>query len=72
MYPNPVVDELTLKLPENGTGTVVIYNSIGKEVYRNIVCTATAQLSLAALPSGNYHVILFQNNKRYAAHVLHR
>ncbi|WP_198666974.1 FG-GAP-like repeat-containing protein [Taibaiella helva] len=72
VYPNPAADNVTVRLPESGAGTIVIYNNMGQEVYRNLALSAAVRLSLANLSSGSYHLILTQNGKRYAVQLQHR
>ncbi|WP_162903167.1 FG-GAP-like repeat-containing protein [Taibaiella koreensis] len=71
VYPNPASNEVTVRLPGNGTATIIVYNNIGQEVYRKQASAASAQLSLATLPSGSYYLVMLQNGKQYTARLQH-
>lgn len=54
-FPNPVTDLLTVSNP-TAIDSITVYNMLGQEVVSKNPASASAQINLAALPSGSYLV----------------
>ncbi len=67
-YPNPVQDELTIRMEQPATAT--IYNSLGAEVIQLGTLQQTHQVSMEALPPGIYLVEVMVNEQRYSKKVV--
>lgn len=59
VYPNPVVDNLTI---ENGLGTATVYNLSGQQLLEINVNSDQQQIDVSTLPKGNYILTLRQQN----------
>lgn len=60
LYPNPVVDVLNVRLPEEGTVEVLISNRAGSKVYENLEAVSGPfnpfRIDLSNMPAGEYYV----------------
>jgi len=57
LYPNPATDQLTVLLPPPTTATVVeVLDALGRVVRTAVPVGPSAQMDVAALPAGVYHV----------------
>lgn len=68
LYPNPVKDYMYIRLGQNtrGTADVKMYNSSGINVLTgstNITTFEPGRINVSDLPSGNYTVVVTNNNK---------
>ena len=55
VFPNPVKDEMMVSFPHNvQNAEVVLYNTIGQEVFESQISSANSTLSLNSLQSGVY------------------
>ncbi|MGE4541909.1 MAG: T9SS type A sorting domain-containing protein [Bacteroidales bacterium] len=75
--PNPVSDEVLIKLPDkealNTTLTINIYNVNGIKVFNKIIANPSGNeinLSLSHLPAGVYILQIFDNETAYAAKLI--
>ena len=66
MYPNPVIDHLTVQLPGNTTSVVRITNSLGQEVMVLSTTESLVTLPLNMLASGVYSISV-QTGDRFVA-----
>jgi hypothetical protein len=61
--PNPVTDYLELKITsENENSSISIINNLGKEIYSQLVSTASIKIDTRAFPSGIYNCIVKSGN----------
>ncbi|MFK5981826.1 MAG: T9SS type A sorting domain-containing protein [Flavobacteriaceae bacterium] len=58
LYPNPVNDFLTIKLPYNANAEVSIYNILGKKIMSKSFSGVTNQIDISNLNSGMYLVTI--------------
>lgn len=64
LFPNPVEDFLTIKLPITTSGTIRIYDIIGKEVYKQKIDNKSKiKANISELPQGLYFVEI-QNSRQ--------
>lgn len=56
IYPNPAQDHITIEGAANAT--VVISNTVGQEVKRDLIASASHNISLSGLPAGPYLVTI--------------
>ncbi|MFK7936462.1 MAG: T9SS type A sorting domain-containing protein, partial [Saprospiraceae bacterium] len=59
VYPNPVVDYLTI---ENGAGMATVYNIAGQPLLEVQINSAQQQINVANLPQGNYVLTIRESN----------
>ena len=57
IFPNPVSDIVTLKMPSASIGNILIYNLQGKLVLKNKINERETQISVRALEAGIYYVV---------------
>ncbi|MBS1783068.1 MAG: T9SS type A sorting domain-containing protein [Bacteroidetes bacterium] len=78
LYPNPANDKLFVELPQDFSGTHVVFNiydAAGKMVYqqKNVLQITPVELNVATLAAGNYFVhIGTENNSAVAKFVIVR
>lgn len=66
LYPNPVFDNLNLDIPSQQTqGLLIIYNSMGRKVYQQIVTERKAQFNVSDLPGGTYAAVFLNGQFTY-------
>lgn len=72
IYPNPVVDFLTVEVPSELSSDVnyFIYNTLGKLVTRGKLYNRTQEINLSDLPSGQYIFNVLLNGKSYSSILL--
>jgi hypothetical protein len=58
-YPNPVLDYLTIQLPENWSGKVFLTDLLGKQLFEQ---ENPNQIELNDYSNGNY-ILTFRNSK---------
>lgn len=64
MYPNPVVDQLTIESePRINNGSIIIYNVAGQRVAEQIIQNGSTQVNTAHLSVGVYLVRVSGNGK---------
>ncbi len=63
IFPNPTSTNLTIHLPENFDGEVVIKDILGKELINERITGNLHSLSVETLSKGNYFVSITSNNK---------
>ena len=54
VYPNPAHDYIIFSIPENVTGSVIIYNSAGMIVLERTILSNTLKVDLSTYPKGIY------------------
>ncbi|NRD19727.1 endonuclease [Winogradskyella eckloniae] len=62
IHPNPVKDNLTIKLSSNSDTNIEIYDILGKRVYQNTI-SKTSTLNIQDLKTGIYVIKMTQHNK---------
>ncbi|MBS1601770.1 MAG: T9SS type A sorting domain-containing protein [Bacteroidetes bacterium] len=72
IYPNPVREAAVIELPQSGEGRMVVFNSAGQRVLQQVISGYTMTLATAELPAGLYHVVVFQNGKRYEQDIIRK
>ena len=66
MYPNPVVDDLYIDIPQNSaSGKYAIYDLNGKEISTGTLTQTDTILSLTTLQTGMYVIELTVDSKTY-------
>ena len=73
VFPNPVRDQLTVRLPEDLlSGTVLLFDGNGRRVLARTVAPAATNLVLPTvdLPGGVYHLAIIDGPVTYGARVL--
>ena len=72
IYPNPVINNLTISLPKGFDGTVSVRDILGREllVRKAEESINTMEISMKELPSGTYFVILQNSNGVYEKKLL--
>lgn len=63
IYPNPVIDNLSIDLTDMGVATIEIYNIIGNKVVTEINRRGIITLKLDFLPTGIYFVNILKDKK---------
>ena len=54
IFPNPVIDFLTINANENETSPYEIYNTVGKRISTNVLTGAATHVDVSLLPPGLY------------------
>jgi len=62
IFPNPIVDQITIELPTNQKSSIKIYNSIGQLVFRANFSEKNINIDLSSFPEGMYMLQAEQNN----------
>jgi uncharacterized repeat protein (TIGR01451 family)/uncharacterized delta-60 repeat protein len=65
VYPNPVKDNITIDLTEDGQAytKIILYNLLGEEVFKSAITSGTLnQIDIANLPSGYYFAKITNEN----------
>ncbi len=74
IYPNPVKDELKVRLPDSDQTTeIVLYNLIGQEQYRNYLPASQAVeviLDLQSIPNGTYLLQITNGDYRHQQQIV--
>jgi len=71
VFPNPVINTLSLELTErNRGGIVVIYNLIGEKVYQKLVKTCVTKIDFSKMPNGTYLVLYLNDSFKYSNKVI--
>lgn len=70
VYPNPAVDNVTVALPADVTGTVVIYNLAGQVVKSVSTTEAAITVNVDDLAAGVYTVKVQTGDKSYAQRLI--
>lgn len=66
-FPNPVVDQLNLIIPEeNSKGLITIYNIFGQRVHQSIINKSKVQINVSKLPKGMYTIKYFKYSFQYS------
>ena len=63
-FPNPVADILTINKLDNSAVFVLIFNSLGQEVYRGKVTSIKQEVNVFALKNGIYALMIQDNSNR--------
>ena len=66
VYSNPVKDNITIDLTEEGQAytKIILYNLLGEEVFKSAITSGTLnQIDIANLPSGYYFAKITHENK---------
>lgn len=66
LYPNPAKGVIYVQLPEKGPASLIVFNSAGQTVRQEVVSGYSVALDLRSLPSGIYHLVVFQGGRRYS------
>jgi len=64
-YPNPMNNEVTFDLQEDGTYRVDMYNSQGQKVLNSSITKENATINVSELASGIYFVDIYNNTNRF-------
>lgn len=70
IYPNPVSDVLNIEMNNNKPVHALIYNTTGQVVYSNTLTNNS--INIAALPTGVYHMQLFNDDVNTAIQFVKR
>jgi hypothetical protein len=72
IYPNPVVDEVTVSLDEDGEDTIEIYNDNGQRIYKKKVKNLKKGLkyNMRGKKTGTYFAKINCKGKVYTAIIL--
>ena len=62
IYPNPVIDKLSLHIPiEHTDGILTIYNLVGQQVYQSLITNIINQIDISDYPNGPYFIVYNKN-----------
>jgi hypothetical protein len=67
LYPNPVTDELVVRVENGMYSTFTITNSIGQEIVRQQINGVQTTVNVKALPAGMYYVVFAGDKGRAMA-----
>lgn len=72
VYPNPVLESLTIQLPEAGTFNGAIYNSLGQKMMSLAFTNQDSlqTINMSGLESGIYFVSLTGNNSKFTKRII--
>lgn len=69
--PNPFSDRIIITGMPEGLNTVVIYNSLGVAVNKDVTGNSSLTMTISQLPTGNYFLAIFNNgNNVYSTRVI--
>ncbi len=63
VYPNPVSDELHFLIEEPGDFSFSVLDQLGRTFMKNETVSGSGTINTAGLPSGIYHLLLFQEGQ---------
>ena len=58
IYPNPVSDELTVKVDNDSYNTITITNTLGQQMMKQEFSGTQTKVNVKTLPSGVYYITL--------------
>jgi c-di-GMP-binding flagellar brake protein YcgR len=70
IYPNPVADILNIELPETGSYTVTVFNSIGDIVTQKTTSSVDTTIDMSVYNSGIYIIKVTTGNRSYTGKVI--
>lgn len=68
-YPNPVINEMNIRFPGEGTGHIVFFNSNGQVIKRAAITGNETKIDLSSLPKGIYIAEITRGNERQTIRV---
>lgn len=69
VYPNPATDFIQVKM-DAAQGEVYIYNTVGQLVYNNTNVANNETISVSALSTGVYNVVIVANDKKETVRII--
>ena len=71
LFPNPVMDQITLALPKGNTeGRLTIYSPIGERVFQQFIHKQETQIEVSFLPEGTFIVIYVKDGYTYSRRLI--
>ncbi len=64
VYPNPVKDDFTINLPQNGTYEVYLYNLQGKQIFNRKVNGTRQNFDISRLTATGYMLIVIDRDNK--------